>query len=120
MDQQQHGELNMSTAIVRLKETKEIVGFYAHEDSLDLFAMVDEVTDPYACEYMSIIYGGFHWPNSEAAIIFSDEYLASDGDMETPSFNGAEMSEGLFNELLSNDEWIPFTEKDSYLFTEEE
>lgn len=108
----------MSSAIVRLKKDRQIVGFYACDDSYGLFNLVDEITSPYDCEYMWVKYGGFHWPKPEAAIIFSDEYLEDDTyEMEPPTFDGVEMDEYLFTSVLNaaQDTWTEFTEDDSYL-----
>jgi hypothetical protein len=110
----------MSTAIVRLKGSKEIVGFYACEDSSALFNLVDQITSPYECEYMEIHNGGFHWPEPDSAIILSDEFLASDGEMDSPNFDGASADEYLLIDLMENDDWFDFTREDSGLFNEEE
>lgn len=109
----------MATAIVRIKESKEIVGFYACEDSNALFNLVDQITSPYECEYMEVRNGGFHWPEPDSAIILSDEFLASDGEMDSPNFDGAKADEYLLINLIENDEWFDFTREDGIQFGEE-
>jgi poly-D-alanine transfer protein DltD len=110
----------MSAALVRLIKNKQIVGFYACEDSSDLFNLVDQITDPYGCEYIWIEYGGFHWPKSDAAIIFTDKHLKSDGDIYASHFDGAEMDAYLFLDVFGNDGWIAFTKNDNFLLLEDD
>jgi hypothetical protein len=48
----------MDTYIVRLIESKELVGFIAARNWEHLMQIVDEATDPYSCEYRRATQGG--------------------------------------------------------------
>jgi len=100
----------MPTAIVRLKEDKQIVGVFAYPDEKELFWLVDEVTDPYGCEYVDFGYGGIVW-YKQAETLFGDEYQAwvdSESEDEAPyeqEFNKASLDEYLWH-TLRDAEWL--------------
>ena len=48
----------MPAYVVRLIQNRDIVGFFAAEDVDDLAIVVDECTDPGACEYAELPVGG--------------------------------------------------------------
>lgn len=48
--------------LVRMKGTKELVGFFVVRDLVDLYWSTDEVTDPALCEYARVASGGIIWP----------------------------------------------------------
>ena len=54
----------MNIHIVRLQDNKEIVGIFATESRAELFDIVDECTDPSACEFATLPSGGIMWPRS--------------------------------------------------------
>ena len=66
----------MANYIVRLKETKEIVGIFSATNLTMLADMIDEVTDPFDCEYSPIDDDGgiiWHRPKEAAVPIEGDD-----------------------------------------------
>jgi hypothetical protein len=53
----------MTTALVRIKDDKQLVGIFTYqtEDVGELFNLVDQCMNPNECEYIEIHYGGFYW-----------------------------------------------------------
>jgi hypothetical protein len=96
------------TALVRLKDNKEIVGFFVYSDLYELFWLIDECTDPYQCEYKKISSGGFMWPKPNAQVLmdFDSEIEDEDdaGNWEH-DFDGADVTGALFDKAFSNDGW---------------
>ena len=100
----------MPTAIVRQIDDKQIVGVFAYPNNKELFWLVDQVTDPYGCEYVDFDYGGIAWYN-KAETLFADEYQAwadSKNDEDAPyeqKFDGASLDDYLWQTLCDAD-WI--------------
>lgn len=78
----------MGLYLVRLKENKELVGLFGcHLDELQ--AVVDESSDPFLCEYITVTRGGIFWAAPGAVTVgadcMEDETPLSDGE---PRFTG--------------------------------
>jgi len=52
-----------STALVRLRRNKELVGIFSYPTKPELFDLIDQCTSPYDCEYIVLHYGGIYWPD---------------------------------------------------------
>lgn len=65
----------MPTAyLVRLMNSRDLVGFFVAEDLNELIDLIDEGTDPGACEYLELPSGGIFWDSPAVAIpIEADE-----------------------------------------------
>ena len=109
---------NMTTALVRLIEGKNIVGMFVYRDPEDLFWLIDQATNPYECEFINLKYGGLIWKN-ESPPLFSDAFFnawnADDdgeaiGDMNDEFYDGAQLDEYAFNQAIDSD-WTPITKK---------
>ena len=44
----------MATALVRMIEDQQIVGMFVYKKPEDLFWLVDQITDPFECEFIDI------------------------------------------------------------------
>jgi hypothetical protein len=99
----------MPSYLVRIRENREGVGFFAVEDLDDLLVCVDEVLDPATCEYAEIGSGSVVWEGGAMRVPAPD----FDWDNErrsmlvivgTPSLGG-----NWVNALMSNDlKFTPF------------
>ena len=82
--------------IVRLKANHEFVGIFWAENEKQLFWLIDECTDPSACEYAELdIAGGLYSPKSGAG------NTPPDDDSPINWFNNREpaYTEGLFSAI---------------------
>ena len=82
----------MATALVRVKDNKDIVGVFAYKNKHDLCYWVDECVSPFETEYMVIDSGGIFFPFKE-------------------SYDNATLSGSVYNQL-DNKKWHTFTRKD--------
>lgn len=51
----------MRAFLVRVIETKDLVGIFVASSVLELADLVDECCDPHMCEYVSAKSGGLYW-----------------------------------------------------------
>ena len=60
----------MTTALVRIKDDKQLVGIFTYQTEYvgELFNLVDQCTSPYGCEYIEINYGGVYWADNVDSI----------------------------------------------------
>lgn len=73
----------MNMYIVRLKENKCLVGFYYADDTEILFDLVDELCDPFECEFVECdLACGMYWMRN-VPVPCQDSRLNSDNDDET-------------------------------------
>ncbi len=94
--------------LVRLIENKEVVGIYT--GSLpNVGDAVDELTDPYACEYLAISHGGFQWSGHNKVINWTF-FETDDEDMESgsgfPDTAGMDCTEAV-QDALEAGAWKP-------------
>ena len=69
---------HMKAYLIRLKGDQQFVGIFVCKET-ELFVMVDECTDPYACEAADIGRGGFFWPTGDAPVVGVDAGDEDDG-----------------------------------------
>ncbi len=95
--------------LVRLIENKEIVGIYTGNLE-NVGDAVDELTDPYACEYISISNGGFHWAGHNKVIDWDFFQKMEDDDEDDvelfPDTAGMSCTEAV-QEALETKKWKP-------------
>jgi hypothetical protein len=63
----------MTTYVVRVEESKEFVGIYAASNEPELFWLVDQLTDPYICEYARLNFGGVCFAGKCSRFVTLDE-----------------------------------------------
>ena len=99
----------MTTYVVRLKENKEFVGIYAGKNEPDLFWLVDQLCDPYACEYARLSFGGLYFAGKCSRFVDLDEMS------EEETHNTPELNEPKFTEEITEfkGRWKPII-KDCY------
>ena len=106
----------MSTALVRMKSDKQIVGMFVYKNEKDLFWLVDQATDPYDCEYVDIDHGGLIWLGQSEKLV-DDEYqkwVDESEDEDAPHemiFNNASIDEYAYDRVVAN-EWIDVTNEE--------
>jgi hypothetical protein len=91
----------MANYIVRLTETGEIVGLFSASTDEELFWMVDECVDPWACECRRIRGWGIMWPKPNAPKVPLPEIE------DDVSLSGATLTELAQMEFLSDGKWKP-------------
>ena len=96
----------MKAYIVRLKETQELVGFYTAHSADELCSLVDEITDPGACEALDAGPGGICWGHPIATRV--PERLNEDGELidDEPSPGGWGLSEGWTAKTFESGIWV--------------
>ena len=102
----------MSNYLVRLIENKEIVGFFNAGNDHELFWLVDECTDPWACERQKLVGGwGIMW---HAPGAFKVPLTNCDVEIK---LNKASLSESAGMQLIDEGKWRPVAveaERDNY------
>jgi hypothetical protein len=101
----------MPAYLVRLIQTRDIVGFFVADDFNDLVIAVDECTDVPACEYVEMPAGGIMWtsPAIPVPIDISDRKDES-ADIEVLPWAQAELSESWWSVVYGyvDEEWTRF------------
>lgn len=70
----------MNVYLARLIQNKEVVGLFAAENMRDLFWAIDEVTNPYECEWIEAPSGAgvcFHNPNEPSTDDWDEDITAA-------------------------------------------
>lgn len=93
----------MKAALVRTKETKQLVGFFAYQNNDELLCFIDAICNPDDCDYKSIKSGGIIWdgPDDGVALTEFDE----ESDDNWSDLPGATFSEGLSSEAGKQANW---------------
>lgn len=103
----------MATAIVRVKDTKQLVGLYAYRNRSELFNLVDQLVSPFYCEFMTVQYGGLHFPNGTPVIDRQD--WNEQEEYEDRVYDGATLDEGL-DSRIDDDDWKEFKDSDLWRY----
>jgi hypothetical protein len=77
----------MSAYIVRIKKNHEFVGFFVVQRVAELFWLIDEATDPHACECRVIGSGGVYWPRQGEITIPAKDDPDDGHDMPSQFFS---------------------------------
>ena len=95
----------MSTYVVRVIDGKEFVGIYAADNEPELFWLVDQLTDPYICEYARLGFGGICFAGTCSKFVPYDEMTDKEIDA------GTELNEPRFTDELYEfkGRWKPIT-----------
>lgn len=98
----------MSGFLVRIRETREIVGFFAAPSIATLRSLVDEATDPNACDYRRHDEGGIFWSLPGTPVVRRPEPDDNEGVFD---LDGAECCEFTMSALHCDPEddrkWNP-------------
>ena len=109
---------NMATALVRMIEDQQIVGMFVYKEPEDLFWLVDQIEDPFHCEFIDIKYGGLIWEKESKPVISneffniwhnSDDIKAIEA-LEDEVYDGAQLDEYSFNQVIDS-KWTKITKK---------
>ena len=108
----------MATALVRIIEDQQIVGMFVYEKPEDLFGLVDQIVDPFYCEFINIKYGGLIWGNKSNPIIsdkFYDIWHNSNNieaieTLEDEVYDGAHLDDYAFNQIIDS-KWTKINKK---------
>jgi hypothetical protein len=68
--------------VVRVIQSRMIVGFFCTDSMIDLHYWVDSVADPGACEYHSVESGGVVWEGESPVVPFATDANSDDDDDE--------------------------------------
>jgi hypothetical protein len=108
----------MATALVRMIEDQQIVGMFVYKEPEDLFWLVDQIEDPFHCEFIDIKYGGLIWEKESKPVISnkffntwhnSDDIKAIEA-LEDEVYDGAQLDEYSFNQVIDS-KWTKITKK---------
>jgi hypothetical protein len=104
---------NMQAYLVRFRVSKELVGIYVCSTRRDLFALVDELLDPFECEFAAIGEGGFHWTGEAQEICMPWHTKTVENIL---SFEGCEPTESWGDKLWGHDKviWNKFKDRDNW------
>lgn len=112
----------MATALVRMIEDKQIVGMFVYKEPEDLFWLVDQSTNPYACEFINLKYGGLIWKQNAGPLIsdkLKEAWNADDdgellNEVGDETYDNASLDEYAFEQAVDS-KWIQITKKFSGL-----
>lgn len=96
----------MTTYVVRVKDSKEFVGIYSANDEPELFWLVDQLTDPYICEYAWLTLGGVGFAGKCSRFVHYDEMTDKEIDADT-KLNKPRFTDELYE---FEGRWFPITE----------
>jgi hypothetical protein len=100
----------MPAYLVRLCDTRDLVGFFFAEDADELELIVDECTDVPDCEYVELPLGGIMWTSPAIDIPFEvdkDSDDADENDIPEVPWSGASLSESWWSVLYgyTDEQW---------------
>ena len=98
----------MTTAVVRVADTKEFVGLFAYPTKAILFGMIDECCDPFCTEYHKVESGGFFVPYKTNKLLSLKEDKSGDHDNV---HDNALISEYILDHIEKN-RWQTFNNTD--------
>jgi hypothetical protein len=100
----------MPAYLVRLIDTRDIVGVFVADEMRDLLITVEECTNPDACEYVELPTGGIMWTSPAIAVPLSPGSDDPPADAEQLPWASAELSEAWWSVVYgySDDNWTPF------------
>jgi hypothetical protein len=103
----------MPAYLVRLIDTRDLVGFFFAEDIDDLDVIVDECTDVPDCEYVELPEGGIMWESPAIDVpieIDKDSVEVDENDIPEMPWSGASLSESWWSVLYgyTDEQWTRF------------
>lgn len=103
----------MPAYLVRLCDTRDLVGFFFAEDPGELELVVDECTDTPGCEYVELPRGGIMWESPAIDVpiaIDKDVTEVDEDDIPEMPWSGASLTEGWWSVLYgyTDEQWTRF------------
>ena len=102
----------MPAYLVRIIETRDLVGIFVADDEGAVQRAVDECTDVPDCEYVEVPSGGVMWESPAVPVPLDTAAKGDDEDAEiaTLPWSGASLTEGWWNFVhgFEDAEWTPF------------
>lgn len=91
--------------LVRLIVNKDLVGLFFARTLTELMVLIDECTEPEACEYIVLPRGSVHWtgPAVRIPIPIPDETAGDDGI----PWNDVTISESSWHAFFASHRWTP-------------
>ena len=107
----------MPAYLVRLSDTRDLVGFFFAEEIDELALIVDECTDVPACEYVELPDGGIMWESPSIGVpmeIDKDALEVNENDLPDVPWAGASLSESWWSVLYgyTDEHWTRFVPED--------
>jgi hypothetical protein len=101
----------MPAYLVRIIDTRDMVGFFVADEMDELIVAVDECTDPGDCEYIEMPPGGIMWTSPAIPVpLKAGDPEDDDSKSEELPWAKAELSELWWSVVYghSDDEWTEF------------
>jgi len=101
----------MPAYLVRLIDTRDLVGFYFADAPDDLITIIDECTEVADCEYTELPDGGITWESPAIPVpIEIDKDDPNDNNTPALPWSGASLSESWWSVLYgyTDEQWRPF------------
>lgn len=102
----------MPAFLVRLIETRDLLGFFSADEPDDLLLIIDEVTDADACEYIELPDGAIMWGSPAIPVPIQIDKYGEEPDDDIPKipWAGAALSESWWSEVYgyTEQEWTRF------------
>lgn len=86
----------MTTYVVRFQKSQEFVGIYSASKESEIFWLVDQLCDPYACEYAKLNFGGIGFAGKCSRFVSSDKQTNEEIDYGT-ELNDPEFTEEMLD-----------------------
>jgi hypothetical protein len=108
----------MPAYLVRLIDTRDLVGFFFAEDADDLELVVDECTDVPDCEYVELPDGGIMWesPAIDVPFQFDKDSPEPPDEEDVPKvpWSGASLTESWWSVVYgyTDEQWTSFVPQD--------
>jgi hypothetical protein len=105
----------MPAYLVRIIDTRDLVGFFFADDELRLELVVDECTDAPDCEYIELPEGGVMWETPAIDVpIEIDRESDDENNIPPMPWSHASLTEGWWSVLYgyTDEKWTPFVEQD--------
>jgi hypothetical protein len=102
----------MPAYLVRIIETRDLVGIFVADDEEAVQSVVDECTDVLACEYLELPDGGVMWetPAVPVPLVTAEKGDNEDAEIAELPWSKASLTERWWNFVhgFEGEEWTPF------------
>ena len=106
----------MPAYLVRMIDTRDMVGFFFAEEVLELEMIVDECTDVPDCEYVELPHGGIMWESPAIDVPIEIDKDSDQDEVDIPElpWSGASLTESWWSVLYgyTDERWTRFVPDD--------
>jgi hypothetical protein len=107
----------MPAYLVRIIDTRDLVGFFYAEDEDELEFVADECTETADCEYVELPVGGIMWESPAIDVPIeksADSPEDDENDIPELPWSGAALTDSWFSVIygLTDGQWTPFVPQD--------